>query len=73
MKTEYEYLKFVEVPVKTKTRKFNCCNKKSGTVLGEVKWNGSWRQYCYFDAVLAVYSAGCMDDISHFCKQLNKK
>lgn len=73
MKTEYQYLIFVEVdnPNK-KTKIFECRNKNSQTVLGLVKWHGAWRQYCYFPTVRAVYSAGCLDDMSEFIKQLKE-
>lgn len=70
IKADYEYLIFVEVETSGKTRKWNCHNKKSGTILGEVKWNGSWRQYCYFSIIQAVYSQGCLNDITDFIRQL---
>jgi hypothetical protein len=73
MKTEYEYLKMVTVPAPGKTSKWSVCNRRSGSELGEIKWYPAWRQYCYFPTVQAVYSQGCMDDISDFLKQLNKK
>ncbi|MCE5227911.1 MAG: hypothetical protein LLG05_18885 [Porphyromonadaceae bacterium] len=71
MKLEYQYLSFIEVSnPKGKTRIFECRNKNSQTVLGMVKWYGAWRQYCYSPTVQAVYSAGCLDDMSDFIKQL---
>jgi hypothetical protein len=73
MKTEYEYLSFVRIESIGKTEKFMCLNKKSANQLGEVKWYGAWRQYCYFPLVQAVYSKGCLNDIADFLTQLNKK
>ena len=70
MKTEYEYLLFTEQPALGKTTKWNCQNKRSGTVLGGIHWEGGWRQYCYYPTVAAVYSAGCLLDIANFIKQL---
>jgi hypothetical protein len=74
MKTEYEYLIFVEVPNPgKKTRIFNCTTKNGGGTLGIVKWFGNWRQYCYFPSVQATYSYGCLIDIADFMKQLKTK
>jgi hypothetical protein len=71
MQTEYQYLVFIEKENRTgKTAIFECRNKKSQTVLGLIKWYGAWRQYCYFPVVQAVYSDGCLDDISNFINQL---
>ena len=73
MQTEYQYLVFVEVENLTgKTQIYECRNKRSQTVLGIVKWHSAWRQYCYFPMVQAVYSAGCLNDIAGFIKQLNQ-
>ena len=73
MRTEYVYLAFVKVESTGKTEKYMCLNKKSAGQLGEVKWYGAWRQYCYFPLAQAVYSSGCLTDISDFLNQLNKK
>jgi len=48
-----------------------CKNNKSKTALGHVRYDSLWHQYCYFSTVPAVYSSGCLDDISDFLKQLN--
>jgi hypothetical protein len=72
MQTDYQYLVFVEVENPGgKTQIYECRNKRSQTVLGIVKWYSTWRQYCYFPMVQAVYSAGCLNDIAGFIKQLN--
>lgn len=73
MRTEYVYLTFVKVESTSKTEKYMCLNKKSGGQLGEVKWYGAWRQYCYFPLVQAIYSSGCLNDIADFLNQLNRK
>ena len=73
MQTEDNHLVFVEVPNPgKKTKRFDCRNKNSKTKLGTVKWYGHWRQYCFFTELFieAVYSDGCLKDISHFINQL---
>ena len=71
MKTDYKYLKFEKTPFEGKTSKWNCITKSSETILGTIKWYGAWRQYCYFPVCEAVYSAGCLKDISDFIEQLS--
>lgn len=72
MKTDYEFIHFVQVAQKPKTAVFDCLNNRSSDKLGEVKWYPAWRQYCYFPAVQAVYSAGCLRDIQEFLNNLRK-
>ncbi len=68
---EYKYIYFTEVlPERLhKTFTWICRNKKSDEELGTVRWYAPWRQYCFFNRVQAVYSAGCLDDISNFIKK----
>lgn len=71
LQTRYEYLEFVRKEASGKTSKWDCLTQH-GVALGSVSWYGSWRQYCYFPTCQAVYSAGCLSDISDFLMQLNK-
>jgi len=73
MKTDYEYLRFVQKASKPKTSVWSCMNKHHEQELGEIKWYGPWRQYCYFPIIQAVYSKGCLDDISDFISTLKQK
>lgn len=66
MKTEYEYIYFERLPADTKTSRWSCRNLKSGGELGQVRWNGQWRQYCYFPCGDCVYSGGCLRDVAEF-------
>ena len=72
VKTDYEYLRFVEKPrpPRRKTGIYSCRNLKSDTELGLVRWHGPWRQYCYFPIGQAIYSAGCLQDIADFMTRL---
>ena len=65
---EYKYIRFVKINEKPKTSVWSCLNKSSGTELGTVGWYAPWRQYCFFNRVQAVYSAGCLNDIADFIK-----
>jgi hypothetical protein len=70
MKTRYKYINFVKIADKPKTSVWSCRANRSGLELGEIKWYGPWRQYCYFPTCAAVYSVGCFEDINHFIGQL---
>jgi hypothetical protein len=72
VKTEFEYLRFVELPRKPERRtgNYSCQNRSSSQELGKVMWHGPWRQYCYFPTVQAVYSAGCLRDMAEFLEGL---
>jgi hypothetical protein len=71
MKTEYQYIAFIKTGDTGKTTKWSCRNKRYDAELGEIKWFGGWRQYCFFPTCQAVYSAGCLKDIADFIKALS--
>ncbi len=71
MKTEYKHIRFQDLSAqypRRKTSTYNCWNH-SEILLGCVEWKSGWRQYI-FEPNQAVFSAGCLQDISHFIKQL---
>ena len=71
LKTHYKFIHFDDyTPEDQKTKRFMCFNSRHLAFLGEVKWNGGWRQYCFFPASDCVFSKGCMEDINHFIQQL---
>ena len=67
---KYKYIEFIIKEQKPKTKVFSCLNINNQYELGIVKWHGPWRQYCYFPTTAAMYSQGCMKDISSFIKEL---
>lgn len=67
---EYKYISFVESITNKNKQVWQCVNNSSKEELGLVKWYATWRRYCYFPTVQAVYSDDCLDDISHFIKQI---
>jgi len=72
MKTEFKYITFSLIDKKPKTFVYSCRNNRSGVELGIVKWNSHWRQYCYYSTADAVYSVGCLSDISEFINELKE-
>lgn len=70
MRTEFQFINFVEIEQKPKTKVWSCRNNRSGLDLGVVKWYPAWRQYCYFTLYDAVYNKKCLEDITEFIAQL---
>jgi len=60
---ETQYLVFEELPTKTKTKYITVTNKRSQDIIGEIKWYGSWRQYCFFPEFDTVWNNGCLTDV----------
>ncbi len=40
--------------------------------LGEIKWFGRWRKYCFFPNPNTVYEEICMREIAYFCETATK-
>ena len=60
---------FIELAHKgEKTCKFYVINRKSENVIGEIKWYGPWRQYCFFPVIGSVFNPDCMDFICEFIR-----
>lgn len=70
MKDRYQYIHFIKTGQLAKTSVYTCRNNASGEGLGQIRWYGPWRQYCFFPTVQVVFSAGCLADIQHFLGQL---
>lgn len=73
IRTCYPYIRFYELIRGKKTSVWACQNRKHGTILGAVKWNAPWRQYCFFSEREIILSAGCHRDIADFIDQLMRE
>ena len=71
MKLKYKFIHFVEIiDGQDNTLYWSCRNNNSKEELGQVKWYASWKQFCYFPIVEAVYSVSCFEDINDFIRQI---
>lgn len=69
--TEFKYIKIIEEDYSGKTRKFTMVSKEGGSVLGEIKWYGPWRKYCFYTTNdMAVFEQVCLLDICNFMDKL---
>lgn len=66
MKAFYKYIHFAQLT----DHEWVCMNTKKKEMLGTVEFYKNWRQWEFAPDELAVFSAGCLDDISHFMQQL---
>lgn len=66
------YLNFDRVGSTGKTDIWEVGSKSQGSVLGEIKWYGPWRQYCFFPSSNTVFNRECIADISEVINQLTQ-
>lgn len=66
MKTEYKFIRFEPAQHNT----WKCLNSKHNTPLGAVIYFDEWSRHCFFPVSKIVLSAGCLEDIADFIKQL---
>ena len=70
MIVDSQYMDFVEIKTSGKTKRYTIFSRSSSAQLGEIKWWGAWRQYCFFPAEDTVFNCGCMEDIQSAIKLL---
>lgn len=72
---EYEYFlirRFTQNPDR-KSAEYFVTSRKTGSSLGNIRWEVPWRQYCFYPACATGWSAGCLADIQQFLDRLNEK
>ena len=47
-------------------------SKGLGELLGLIKWNGAWRQYCFYPGNQTFWSSSCMQGIIEFCIEITQ-
>jgi len=70
----YRYFSIDRLP-KPKGRKtftYTVVSCKDASELGQIKWYGPWRQYCFFPVAKSVWSPGCIRDIQDFLDKAKK-
>ncbi len=65
-----QYIEFDWVGSTGKTDIWNVLSKSSEYILGQIKWYGAWRQYCFWPSPQTIFSSRCMQDINQAVKQL---
>ncbi|RLI55250.1 MAG: hypothetical protein DRP09_10570 [Candidatus Thorarchaeota archaeon] len=70
--TEHLRFSFVRKSESGKTWIIAVFNKKTETFLGQVRWFGNWRKYCFYPERNTIYDQKCLGDIGNFMKMLTK-
>ena len=65
-----KYLEFDRIGWTGKTDVWNVLSKSQESILGQIKWFGRWRQYCFYPSPNTIFNPECMNDISNFIKEL---
>lgn len=68
-----KYIEEVFVKNLRKTSVWEIRSKQHGYILGQVKWNPRWRQYCFFPYDVTVFNSDCLKSITTFIEKLNKE
>ncbi len=72
MKTEYKHIHFEDISYMYPGRKTSVwlCLSDGDITLGDIQWDGPWRQYCYLPKDQIKLARSCLQDIGDFIKQL---
>lgn len=66
-KENEEHISFIQLSnVGKSTLKWLVSNKIHKVAIGEIKWYGAWRKYCFFPYAKTVFDAKCMKGITEF-------
>ena len=68
-----EFLNFEETVHFTKTDVVSVLEKRTGELLGEIKWFGPWRHYVFFPAPNCAWSDRCLSDLSKYVTYMNER
>jgi hypothetical protein len=48
-------------------------SKETQFTLGEIRWYGRWRKYCFFPVISSLFEQDCLRDIADFCENATKE
>lgn len=65
MKTliETEYLRFIDKESKQITKIIGVVNIHHDEEIGEIKWFGKWRQYCFYPSDNTIWNRSCLEEV----------
>lgn len=72
MKGSWIRFDYVDVSKSGKTKLWRIRPLDSHDTLGEVKWYGPWRKYCFYPDHNTVFEQDCLRDIAKFCESQTK-
>lgn len=66
-----QYIVIIHSENKPLTKTFIVKSKHYSNKLGTIQWYGPWRQYILDTEPKCQFSAGCLEDLGTFLKELN--
>lgn len=73
LESEFIYVEKIELP-KRKTPIYKLFSMSNQDIkLGEIKWFGAWRQYCFYPEGNTIFDRKCLTYINNFLEEVNKK
>ena len=73
LESEFIYVEKIELP-KRKTPIYKLFSMSNSDIkLGEIKWFGAWRQYCFYPEGNTIFDRKCLTYINSFLEEVNKK
>jgi len=69
-----KWIEFVRLTqdLNRKTATWEVVSKDTQTVIGFIKWYGTWRKYCFFPDEDTVFEQDCLRDIAEFIQTATK-
>jgi hypothetical protein len=67
---DYIFFEDCAVPDVRKTRIVSVRNRRSSGELGQIRWYGAWRQYCFFPQAGTIFNVDCMRRIEEECRAM---
>ena len=61
---ETQYLRFIDLEARTKTKIIAVVNIHHDEQIGEIKWFGKWRQYCFYPNGNTIWNVNCLNDVN---------
>ena len=70
----FEYIEIWQNPQegKRKTRDYLVVNRKSNIIIAFIDYESGWRQHVLKPQPETIWSAGCLEDVIKFMKELKK-
>jgi hypothetical protein len=66
--SEYLYFNKLNPPPGRKMPRFEIMNRATDAVLGEIRWYGAWRKYCFYPGAEVLFDEKCLREIADFCE-----
>ncbi len=69
-----EYFQVTEEKLENrKTPIYHIISKRSNLEIGQIKWYGAWRKYCFFPDEYTVWDRKCLKELIDFLDEINKR